>query len=156
MRHAIAEDAGPDQDDADRALTRDGRRRFERAVRGMRALGIRFERVLHSPWRRAVETAELLEPIVDGPLESTPLLAKAPTKALLTAIRRHTEEGPTAVVGHQPWLAELTAWLLVGDAAEGEKLDLEKGGVVWLSGDPEPGGMSLRAMLTPRILRAIR
>lgn len=156
VRHAIAEDAAPGQDDADRALTRDGRERFERAVRGMKALGFRFERALHSPWKRAAQTAELLGRIVRGPLEATPLLARAPSPALLKAIARHTEEGPTAIVGHQPWLGETIAWLALGDADLGEHIDLKKGGVVWLEGEPEPGGMRLRAYLPPRVLRALR
>lgn len=155
VRHAIAEDPGRDQADADRALTRDGRERFERAVRGMAALGIRFERVMHSPWKRAAQTAALLAPICDGPRESTPLLAQAPSPALLTAIRRHTEDGPTALVGHQPWLGELVATLAWGDAELGERIELKKGGVVWLRGDPGGGEMHLRALLTPSVLRAL-
>ena len=156
VRHAIAEDAGPGQDDADRALTRDGRRRFARAVKGMAALGIAFERVLHSPWKRALETAELLAPIVSGPLEETPLLAKAPSPALFEVLSRHTEEGPIAIVGHQPWLGEAIAWLVLGDAKHGGTIDLKKGGVVWLEGEPKSGQMRLRAHLPPRVLRAIR
>ena len=156
VRHAIAEDAAPGQADEARALTRDGRERFEQAVKGMRALGLRFERVLHSPWKRAAQTAELLQPIVRGPLEATPLLARAPSPALLKAISRHTEEGPTAIVGHQPWLGETVAWLALGDTDLGDRIDLKKGGVVWLEGEPEIGKMRLRAYLPPRVLRALR
>ncbi|UJR79897.1 SixA phosphatase family protein [Sandaracinus amylolyticus] len=156
VRHAIAEDAAAGQDDAERALTPDGIRRFERAVKGMRALDLTFERVLHSPWRRARESAELLAPIVSGPLEETPLLAKAPSPALYEALSRHTEEGPIAIVGHQPWLGEAIAWLALGDAKLGATIDLKKGGVVWLEGEPKRGQMRLRAHLPPRVLRALR
>lgn len=156
VRHAIAEDATPGQADADRALTRDGRERFEGAVRGMRALGIRLERVLHSPWKRAAQTAELLAPIVRGPVQPTPLLAKAPTRALLDAIRHPTEEGPVAIVGHQPWLSQVVTWLAFGAVDLGERVDLKKGGVVWLQGDAKSGAMRLRGYFTPRVLRAVR
>jgi phosphohistidine phosphatase len=54
IRHAIAEDG--DDDDA-RPLSAKGAKKFKQAVKGLRALGVRFDRVLHSPRRRAVETA---------------------------------------------------------------------------------------------------
>lgn len=63
MRHGIAEEWDPARPDAQRALTEEGVAKLERAVLGMRALGIQFDRVLTSPWRRAVETAERLGPL---------------------------------------------------------------------------------------------
>ena len=156
VRHAIAEDAAPDQDDADRGLTVDGKKRFARAVRGLAKLGIQFERVMHSPWKRAAQTAELLGPLLEGPTEVQPLLAEPPSAALLKALARHTEEGPLAIVGHQPWLGELVAWLAMAERDKGEWIDLKKGGVVWLEGEAKPGRMKLRACLPPSVLRAIR
>ena len=67
IRHAIAEDAAPGQDDASRALTDQGERRLKQVVRGLRTLGISFERVLSSPWMRAMQTADMLGPICDEP-----------------------------------------------------------------------------------------
>ena len=75
IRHAIAED-GPD--DAARPLSKEGRRRFRKSVATLARLGVRFERVLHSPKRRALETAELLRPMCDGDFEVTPLLTQPP------------------------------------------------------------------------------
>lgn len=156
IRHAIAADAAPDEADAERRLTPDGRKRFVQCVKGLAELGVQLERVLHSPWSRAAETAELLRPITEGPLESTKELAKSPGDALLEMLSRHVEEGPLAVVGHQPWLGELIALLTIGDPEKGEVIDLKKGGVVWLEGEPKKGGMKLRAHLPPRALRALR
>ncbi|HEY1086687.1 MAG TPA: histidine phosphatase family protein [Archangium sp.] len=145
IRHAIAE---PGADDAARPLTKKGRRRFERAVETLDELGVRFDRVLHSPKRRAVETAELLAPILDGELVSTPLLARAPGVelwALLTSER-------LGVVGHEPHLSALLSWLITGEA-DGSAFELKKGGVAQLEGEPSPGGMKLKALFTPRVLR---
>jgi phosphohistidine phosphatase len=154
VRHAIAEEKRSDRDDAERGLTRAGRARFERAVRGMAALGMRFDHVMHSPWKRAVQTATMLAPLCDGPRESTVLLAQAPTPPLLDAIVKRAQEGPTAVVGHQPWLGELVAMLAWGDAALGAGIELRKGGVAWLRA--EGGEVRLRELLSPRALRAMR
>jgi len=154
IRHAVAEDAGPDIDDADRALTDAGRAKLRRAVRGLRGLEIRLERILTSPWKRAVQTARQLEPIAASPPITTELLTQSPRAELLALIAERGE--PTAVVGHEPWLGELVAWLAFGDTRHGDALAIKKSGVVWLEGSAVPGGMHIRAALPPRVLRAIR
>lgn len=159
VRHAVAEEPSLGTPDAERELTPEGIRKLKRAVRGMRALDLRFGRVLSSPWRRAVHTAELLAPLVDEARPvTTELLAQTPRAELLAYISEATAASArgTAVVGHEPWLGELVAWLAFGDARFGEALDLKKGGVVWLSGSGVPGGMMIRAILPPKLLRAAR
>lgn len=159
VRHAIAEDAEPDQDDASRELTRAGKRKFRKVARGLRALGWRFDRVMTSPWTRAASTAEMLVAKRDTPIV-TDLLCQSPRAELLAMIadiaRPATPLHATAVVGHQPWLAELVGLLAFGDARRGESLELKKGAVVWLDGTTVPGGMTLRSILPPDVLRSIR
>jgi len=58
-----------------------------------------------------------------------------------------------AVVGHEPWLSELIAWLCLGERELGAAFQLKNGGVAWLSGEPVPGGCVLKALWTPRSLR---
>lgn len=153
IRHAVAEDVAPGRDDADRALTDSGRAKARQAIRGLRALDIRFERLFTSPWKRAVQTAELLAPIAE-PATPTELLAGPPTTALLALIAERN--ATTAVVGHEPWLGELVGWLAFGDARHGDALVIKKSGVIWLDGTAVPGGMQVRAAIPPRLLRAIR
>jgi phosphohistidine phosphatase len=153
VRHAIAEEAAPGQDDASRALTTRGEKRLRRVVRGLRTIGVDFERVITSPWLRATQTAALLEPLCDEPPITTPLLTQPPRAELLALIAERGED--TAVVGHEPWLSELIAWLAFGDTRHGEALELKKAGVVWLEGSAVPGGMTLRALLPPRVLREL-
>ena len=147
IRHAIAEDLR--DDDALRPLSEDGRRRFKKSVKTLHAAGVRFSHVLHSPKLRALQTAELLRPVCDGTFEVTPLLAVAPTKALLPKLDQHE----LAVVGHEPHLSSLLAWLVLGDPARGDKFELKKGSVARLDGDVSPGGMRLLSLWTPAVLR---
>jgi len=154
IRHALAEDAAPGQNDASRELTDDGIRKLRQVVKGMRALDLSFDRVLTSPWTRAVQTAERLTSICDSEPIATELLCQRPCAELLAMIAERNED--TAVVGHEPWLGELVAWLAFGDTRHGEALELKKGGVVWLEGSAVPGGMTLRAMLPARMIRAAR
>jgi phosphohistidine phosphatase len=154
IRHAVAEDLGPGIDDSARELTEPGKTKLRRAVRGLRALDIRFERIVTSPWKRAIQTARQLEPIAAGPPVATDLLTQSPRAELLALL---AEGGATtAVVGHEPWLGELAAWLAFGDSRHGEALIIKKCGVLWLEGTAVPGGMQLLAALPPRLLRAIR
>lgn len=159
IRHAIAADVEPGQEDAARKLTPDGVRKFKSVVQGIRELDWMFDRVLASPWQRALETAELLAPVSDGPTIVTDLLADKPRPELFALIAEATatrKRHATAVVGHEPWLSELVAWLAFGDPRHAEAFELKKGGVICLDGSAVPGGMKIRAMLPPKFLRALR
>ncbi|MCC6872660.1 MAG: histidine phosphatase family protein [Sandaracinaceae bacterium] len=155
VRHAIAEERRPDLDDEERALTPKGRKRFAQSAQALAGLGLRVDRIVHSPWRRAAETAALLAPICDAPPLASELLARAPDSALLELLAADRFEAPSlALVGHEPWLSELLAWLVVGDPTDGDaRFELKKGAIALLSGTPAPGQMQLRALLPPRVLR---
>jgi len=129
-------------------------------VQGLRELDWCFDRIVTSPWARAVQTAELLAPVTEGPTIATDLLCDKPRPELFAMIAETTAPErklhATAVVGHEPWLSELVAWLTFGDPHHSEGIEIKKGGMVWLEGTAIPGGMKLRALLTPRLLRALR
>ncbi|MBA3395224.1 MAG: phosphohistidine phosphatase SixA [Deltaproteobacteria bacterium] len=154
IRHAIAEDAVPGQEDASRELTKDGKQKLRRIVKGLRRLGLDFDRILTSPWTRATQTAVLLRPLCEEPPLATDLLCSSPKAELFELVAELNETA--AIVGHEPWLGELVAWLAFGDTRHGEALSLKKGGVVWLEGSAVPGGMTVRALLPPSVLRAVR
>jgi phosphohistidine phosphatase len=158
IRHAAAE---PDAEggDAARALTPQGRKSFTKVVRGLKRLGITFDRLVHSPLLRAVQTAELCTPLVDGESEVSPLLAAAPGEALVELCGARGER--VALVGHEPYLSQLCAWLVTGwqvhDApGRPAAFELRKGGVAWLDGDPAPGALVLRALYPPQVLKRTR
>lgn len=160
VRHAVAEDESPDGSDATRALTGRGRKRFSRAVRGLERLGVRFDRVGFSPLLRAQETAEELFRLCDEDYGCESMvvleLATPPGPELLAVIANSGVER-LALVGHEPWLSQLTAWLACGwrvwDEGEvGCVVDLAKGGVIHLSGEALPGKMALVASYPPAAL----
>jgi len=152
IRHAAAVARSKDVADASRPLTERGRRQWKRAVRGLVRLGVRLDRVYHSPWLRAVETADALIDRIDAESVVTRRLAGSPTPALLRGLAGDR----VAVVGHQPWLGELVGLLVLGSRERGAWLELDKGGVAWLEGEPLPHRMVLRALVSPKMLRATR
>jgi phosphohistidine phosphatase len=151
IRHAIAAPGSMLRADADRPLTPKGRTRFSQAVLGLQRLKVRFDRLYHSPWLRAVETAELLAPVLDGKAVSSPALARAPSQDVLDAL----DGRRVALVGHEPWMGELVAWLTTGAPPHGSVFAFKRGGVAWLEGQPQPGQMVLQAFLPPKVLREL-
>lgn len=150
IRHAIALDAEPGQSDDARPLSEVGVQKFKEVVRGLKRLDIRLDRLYHSPKLRAVQTAELLVPLLAGETEVTPYLAAEPSQDLLKALLGDR----VALVGHEPWMSELCAWLLTG-RRNGGHFPFKKGGVAWLEGTPKPGGMKLMGFWSPRVLRRL-
>jgi phosphohistidine phosphatase len=151
IRHAIAVPGSMLLADADRPLSPKGRERFSQAVLGLQRLKIHFDRLYHSPWLRAVETAELLAPVLDGKAVCSPALVRAPSQDLLDVL----VDARVALVGHEPWMGELVAWLTTGAPPHGGAFAFKRGGIAWLEGQPQPGRMALRAFLPPKVLRAL-
>jgi phosphohistidine phosphatase len=145
IRHAIAEERRADLFDAHRQLTDKGRARFEAVVDSLQSAGFEFDRVYHSPWLRAAQTAELLAPITRGALIATDELARFPRPEFFASL----EGNKVACVGHEPWMSDALALLTTGDP-HGPWLRFKKGGVAWLRGTPHRGSMELRALLPPR------
>lgn len=150
MRHAIALDALPGQSDDARPLSKEGVEKFKRCVQGLRRLEVELDRIYYSPKVRAVQTADLLMPLLKGEAGVMPWLAAPPTEDLLVGL----EGELVAVVGHEPWMGELCAWLVSGQK-RGQNFPFKKGGIAHLSGLARPGQMHLVAFLPPSILRAI-
>ena len=153
VRHAAAEDALPGGSDATRPLSKRGRKRFASSVQGLERLGVRFDRLMFSPLLRAQETAEELMRLCDEDdgceTEVVLELAAAPGPDLLERLARATD-GSLALVGHEPWLSQLAAWLVCGwrvweEGSEGCVFELGKGGVIHLAGEARPGAMALVA-----------
>lgn len=108
VRHAKAEPHA-EKDDA-RRLTSEGRARFEALVARLRGR-LQVKRVLTSPLVRARETAEILARATGAPIEEAPPLASGRSGAgELLALARRAAPG-TALVGHNPEIAEALARL---------------------------------------------
>ena len=158
VRHAIAEERNPEAwpDDDIRPLTERGIRRFRKAALGLERLVPEVDLVLASPKVRAWDTAVILneeagwpEPVAcDALRDSEPL-------AVLQALEAYTELGSLAIVGHEPYLGRLLAFLLRAEA--GTAFELRKGGAasLYLEGLSETSLSSLKWSLSPKILRAL-
>ena len=158
VRHAIAFD--PDvaawPDDRDRPLTPGGEKKLRRAARGLRELVPRVDVLLSSPLTRAWQTAQILHAKAawPAPVRFDELEPGRQPADVVEALQPHSGMQSLALVGHEPSLHELAAYLLSGDPTS-IRLTMKKGGVAYLS-FPNPlqaAGAELEWLLSPRLLR---
>lgn len=157
IRHAIAAERGADwPDDTRRPLTHQGSARMRQVVAGLKQLEIEVDVVLTSPLVRARQTAEI---VVAG-LKPTPaiavLAALSPDgvrSGVIEALAEHPNAKGVALVGHEPALGILAAWLVGAH----EPFAFKKGGVcrIDFSESPRAGRGELVWLATPAMLRAL-
>lgn len=144
LRHGIAEPRQAGQDHPDRPLTAAGRSRTQRVMAALVQRGLRLDRLFSSPYRRALQTAELAleaglapELAVDDRLQPGGAL-----ETLLTPF-----DGCFGLVGHEPDLGDLACGLL---GCPPGALVLKKAGVIQLR--CSAGQWQLQALLRPALL----
>ena len=130
VRHAIAAERGPEwPDDAKRPLTERGVERFKEIVDGLVWIDAQVDVVLTSPLVRARQTAEYLSSGLPSkpPVSVVDALAPGhvPAEIMEQVSREARGHKRIAVVGHEPDLGELVAWLLGTRRA----IPIKKGGV---------------------------
>jgi|694.fasta_scaffold33046_2 phosphohistidine phosphatase len=162
LRHGIAEERRPGDDDAARALTARGRERSRAVLARLAGLGFRADRLLSSPLCRARQTAELA--VRAGLAEALELAeALAPAADPLDCLPRwlaslappEGQRPRLLLVGHEPDLS-LLACRLIG--APAGAIELRKAGLAVLRLTPPPppgvwaGTAELQLLLSPRLL----
>lgn len=145
-RHGLAEERRPDRPDGERALTPEGIRRTAAVAEQLHRLQFDCDRLLSSPLRRAVETAELgVEAgLADSFAQETSLAPGGDPRPLLKpgSWRR------LGLVGHEPDLGDLASRLLGAPAGT---IALRKAGIVLIR--LGASGARLEALIGPRLLR---
>ncbi len=121
MRHAKAFDRDPTRfpDDRLRPLTREGRKEFRSLARRVGRSADAPGAVLSSSWTRAWDTAVALEDEAGWPAPERCAALESDESGAVAAIAREISARATAdalaLVGHEPVLSALVAWLLGSD-----------------------------------------
>lgn len=160
IRHAIAEDrdefARTGNSDDLRPLTDRGRRRMEKAAKGLHRVVPAWDRLLSSPLVRARQTAEIVRDAFGGPeIESLEAAASGDGNDLLAALRTAGRGTTIAIVGHEPIHGNWTGWLLTGAAGGFVKYKKGEACALWFAGAIRPGRASLLWKIRPRQLRQL-
>ena len=159
IRHAVAFERDPVRwpEDSERPLMPKGIKRWHEGARRLGKAMKAPDKVLSSPFVRAWDTATILADEAGWPApERCDALAAASYEGVIAALTANAEAGRIALVGHEPYLHELTSYLLTGDPAKME-LAFKKGGVALVSFAEKlaAGAGVLRWLMTARALREL-
>jgi phosphohistidine phosphatase len=157
VRHAIAAERGDDwPDDSKRPLTERGISRFRESVGGLKELDAVIEEIFTSPLVRARQTADLLAAGVQGRPSVKLLDAIAPghpPATVMAQLAKAAKRRCIALVGHEPDLGELAAYLI----GARRPMPFKKGGMCRI----DVASLSTKAagtlvwFVTPKILRKL-
>ncbi|HBY58644.1 MAG TPA: phosphohistidine phosphatase SixA [Solibacterales bacterium] len=153
LRHGIAEDGKPGSRDADRALAPEGKRKLREVLRHAKAAGASPSLILTSPYKRALETAEIAASVLEysaGLLHTSSLEPGSSPVAVWDEVRVHKDEKAVMLVGHEPLFSAVTAFLLNTAALQ---IDFKKGALVRIdvtSFGAQPYGV-LKWMMTAKL-----
>lgn len=140
--------------DAERPLTKEGRRRAAAAARGLARIAGRVDLVATSPWTRAEQTAALVADACGGLITARPeLIPGRPFEGLLRWLGARREKR-VALVGHEPHLSRFASWLMTGRSRS--SLRLKKSQALLLDWPHSAAGAAVLVWsLAPRQLRAL-
>ncbi len=158
LRHGEAEPRNENVSESDRKLTRKGKRDTERVVELARAFKVHPDVVLSSPYVRALTTARIaVKCFKPKPaLRVTQvLLPEYAPKEVWKEIRAHSEAQQILLVGHEPQLSSVLAYLLGCPALA---VDFKKSALAAIEMDgieSVPRG-DLKWLITPAFARRAR
>ena len=153
LRHGIAEDHSASGRDQDRRLTEEGREKLRRVLKRAATAGVEPSLILSSPYKRAVETAEIAasELHYKGDiLRVGSLTPDSSPPSVWSEIREHRDQPSILLAGHEPLFSSTVAWLL---GSTREMVEFKKAALVRIDIQgfgPAPQGV-LQWMLTAKL-----
>lgn len=153
LRHGIAEDGKPGHPDSERVLTSEGRDKLRRVLKRARDAEVSPSLILSSPYKRALETAEIASEVLgyEGKIVRTrELVPDSSPQAAWEEIRGRKDEASVLLASHEPLMSSMAAFLL---GCPGLVVDMKKAALVRIDMDrlaPQPHGV-LKWMLTPAV-----
>ena len=160
IRHAQADERGSKYpDDSRRPLTAKGQEQAKALAKALEILGVRFGKLFSSPYTRALETAQPLSERLEVKVKMLSALTSSDYPQLLEQLVNSLghdakRDVQVALVGHEPYLSELTSYLLTGDVHE-VGLKFRKAMLVQLMGPLEAGTMTLKMMLPASVYKKL-
>ena len=157
IRHGVAAERGEEfPDDSKRPLTSEGIARLRKEAKALEGLGVSFDQILSSPLVRARQTADVFAEELKGkpPIANTDALTPAGSPgAVIQELGKHMRKARIALVGHEPNMGELAAFLIGAKVA----LPFKKGAIcrIDFSVFPPKGKGELIWFVPPRMLRKL-
>lgn len=153
LRHGIAEDAPPGHSDSERSLTTEGREKLRRVLKRARAAGVSPGVILSSPYKRALETAEVAADVLgykEKIVRARALVPNASPHDTWDEIRASKDQASILLASHEPLMSSLAAFLLNSPALV---VDMKKAALLRVDCEhvtPQPRCV-LKWMLVPAV-----
>ncbi len=153
LRHGIASDGEAGQPDSGRTLTPEGRKKLRAMLHSVAAAGVAPSLILTSPYKRAVQTAQIAAAALGygGELLRTNALVPGSTpQAVWEEVRVHRDERQVVLAGHEPLLSATAGFLL---GCPPMAIEFKKGTMARIDVDrfgPAPHGV-LKWLLAPKL-----
>ena len=151
LRHGIAEDHAAS--DAERALTPEGRKKLKQVLQVAAASGLEPSMIVSSPYKRAMQTAEIAAAefkFKDKIVELGALVPDSTPRKAWDELRAFRDQPEVIVVGHEPLFSQLAAFLL---GTPELMIDFKKGGILSIEMTQVGNAprAALRWYLTPKL-----
>ena len=138
IRHGIAEERENYEEDAQRPLTDEGRKKTRQVAKRLYDLGLRFDLLQTSPLVRAQQTADIFTDLFATPVQqSSELAPEGNFETWLSWVTQWLSDHPQpakaslGIIGHEPDLTSWAEMLIWGEVKGG--LVLKKAGIIGLS-----------------------
>jgi len=138
IRHGIAEERGNYEDDTQRPLTDEGRKKTKQVAKRLYDLGLRFDLLQTSPLVRAQQTTDIFTELFATPVQqSSELAPEGNFETWLSWVMQWLSDHPQpakaslGIIGHEPDLTSWAEMLIWGEVKGG--LVLKKAGIIGLS-----------------------
>jgi phosphohistidine phosphatase len=138
IRHGIAEERGTYEDDSQRPLSDEGRKKTKQVAKRLYDLGLRFDLLQTSPLVRAQQTSEIFANVFgECPVQpSAELAPEGDFEKWLSGVAEWLSQHPQSakaslgIIGHEPDLSSWAEMLIWGESKG--VLVLKKAGIIGL------------------------
>ena len=158
VRHGRAEEREKGKKDEARELTEDGQQRLRKEMKKLARVLPKLDMIATSPLVRATQTAMIMSKACDkAKVIKLPALApKGTEEAVLAWLKRQPADATIALVGHEPNMGALAAYLTIG--VNEAFFEFKKGGVCCIEFDPSSaaGGGELQWVMQPKQIRKLK
>lgn len=130
LRHGIAEEAGPGQNDWNRVLTDEGKRKLRQVLHAALDAKVAPSLILASPLKRTLQTAEIARDVLKAKIDIVPTPALQPgttVEKVWDEVRLYKDLPALLIVGHNPTFGELAGYLLGSPSLQ---VDFKKGALM--------------------------
>ena len=150
------------EDSGDVPLTIAGREEIAVIARSIKDLNLKFNAIVTSPLKRAVQTSKIIAKILAMEKRLSiwnELVPEGNRSKLYNKLNQYTRESTILMIGHQPYLTNIMCDMIFQKNRVNQlgKIDLKKAGLAKIrviSLTPNVSG-ELRWLLTPRILKSL-